>query len=876
MDLCTACRTVALFLWSLTFPCRSELTPPAGEAGVDHAGIIRGWNDEALARGEKLYRLVCITCHGTPDAPGSLPNSRAFWKETFRNGSDPYSLFQTITNGLGQMPPWPMLTPQQRYDVIHFVREKFVRTANPKAYHATTPEYLAGLPRPKGEFQESAEMKEFARGPLYLRMHFGPVLFWTLEAAPGNIAYKGIAVRLDDGPGGISKGRAWMLYDHDTMRVAAAWSGEGFVDWRGIAFDGSHGTHTAIVGRKAFVNPPGPGWAKPGTLSYEDPRILGLDNKPYGPLPREWVHFQSTHLCGNRAVITYRVHDAEVQETPSCEVAAGRLAFLRTLHVGKSSVDLEMRLAPDAVEVSLGPNSGAKLTKRDGFHLLQIPAAATPLSVTVKLWDPQPVSVAGIRSIAPGDSMDTFLRGGAARWPNRLVTAGVTGKPDNGFAVDALTLPADKDNPWHTWMRLSGFDFFADGRRAAVCTWLGDVWIVSGIDGDLSRLRWQRVASGLHQPLGLRIVDEVIHVCCRDMIARLRDLNGDGEADVIENFNSDHQVTEHFHEFAMGLQTDLEGNFYYAKSARHALPPLVPQHGTLLKVSADGSRTDIVASGFRAANGVCVNDDGTFFVTDQEGHWTPKNRINLVKPGGFYGNMWSFQHPESSGDEAMEQPLAWITNAMDRSPGELVRITPDNWGPLKGGLLNLSYGMGQIFLVMTQQAGSQMQAGVCRLPIPDFPTGVMRGRFHPGNGHLYACGMTAWASNKSGDGGFFRVRKASAPSWMPVGLNVHPDTISLTFSDALNPQSATAPKNYAVKAWDLHRSAGYGSPHVKEHPLTVAVASLSLDGKTVELNIPGLAPTRGMELRCSLRSADGIEFERVIHNTIHALPARNP
>ncbi|MDP4855483.1 MAG: hypothetical protein NWR20_05315 [Schleiferiaceae bacterium] len=43
---------------------------------------------------------------------------------------------------------------------------------------------------------------------------------------------------------------------------------------------------------------------------------------------------------------------------------------------------------------------------------------------------------------------------------------------------------------------------------------------------------------------------------CRDQIARLKDLNGDGETDFIECFNDDAQVTEHFHEFAMGLQTD--------------------------------------------------------------------------------------------------------------------------------------------------------------------------------------------------------------------------------------------------------------------------------------------------------------------------------
>src|SRR2546422_8347969 len=195
------------------------------------------------------------------------------------------------------------------------------------------------------------------------------------------------------------------------------------------------------------------------------------------------------------------------------------------------------------------------------------------------------------------------------------------------------------------------------------------------------------------------------YVTCRDQIALLRDLNGDGEIDFYENFNNDNQVTEHFHEFAMGLQTDREGNFYYAKSARHALPALVPHHGTLLKVSKDGSKTQIVATGFRAANGVCVNDDGTFFVTDQEGHWTPKNRINWVKPGGFYGNMMAYDCPASSADNDMAQPLGWITNEKDRSPGEIVRVTSDKWGPLQGSLLNLSYGMGRIFLVPHEQVG---------------------------------------------------------------------------------------------------------------------------------------------------------------------------
>ena len=311
--------------------------------------------------------------------------------------------------------------------------------------------------------------------------------------------------------------------------------------------------------------------------------------------------------------------------------------------------------------------------------------------------------------------MKPLTRGGPRRWPEILNTEANIGRDQGPFAVDVLTVP--DVNPWLCEMRLSGFDFLPDGRRAAVCTWDGDVWMVDGIDQPANGLRWQRIASGLFQPLGLKIVSGRIFVSCRDQIVCLHDYNGDGETDFYENFNSDHQVTEHFHEFAMGLQTDNEGNFYYAKAARHGLPALVPQHGTLLKVSKDGVRTEIIATGFRAPNGVCLNRDGTFFLSDQEGFWTPKNRINWVKRGGFYGNMWGYHDVTDASDLAMEPPVCWITNAMDRSPAELLWVESTNlaWNPLVGSLLCLSYGNGKIFLVPHEIAGDKMQGGVCAL-----------------------------------------------------------------------------------------------------------------------------------------------------------------
>ena len=59
------------------------------------------------------------------------------------------------------------------------------------------------------------------------------------------------------------------------MRVVAAWTGKGYIDWRGIAFDQSHGSHASLVGDKVFENPVGPGIANPQNGNFKDPRFLG-------------------------------------------------------------------------------------------------------------------------------------------------------------------------------------------------------------------------------------------------------------------------------------------------------------------------------------------------------------------------------------------------------------------------------------------------------------------------------------------------------------------------------------------------------------------------------------------------------------------------
>lgn len=839
-------------------PAQTTYSLPEYEKEIDHAGLIRKLDARAFQRGEAIYTRVCANCHGTLTQPGSLPTSPKFATHAFKNGSDPHGLYRTLTHGYNQMAPQTWMVPRQKYDVIHYLREAYLKPHNPSQYSRIDDAYLAGLPKGTTVGPAPASVEP------WMAMDYGPSLTNTYEVGAGNIAYKGIAVRLDAGSGGVSRGKSWAVFDHDTMRIAAAWTGTGFIDWKGIHFNGQHQVHPKLIGERHVENPVGPGWANPETGSFADPRPLGRDKKPYGPLPQKWAQFKGTYAYGDQTVIAYTVGDANVLELEGSEGTA----FTRTLEVGKSSRDLFARIAPAGASVAAVGDSRVSVMVKDGFQMLTIPAAATPTRVKVLVAKGNADLAALAKATPAPKPLKPLTEGGPKRWPEAMTTTVAPGKNGGPFAVDTFELPVR--NPWNALLRPTGFDFLNDGKALAVCTWDGDVWRVDGIDKPEGGLSWRRIASGLFQPLGLKVRDGSIFVCCRDQIAKLHDLNADGEIDFVECFNNDHQVTEHFHEFAMGLQADADGNFYYAKSGRHALPALVPHHGTLLKVSKDGKTTEILATGFRAANGVCLNPDGTFFVTDQEGFWTPKNRINKVETGGFYGNLFGYTDIADTADSAMKQPLCWITNEFDRSPAELIWVPAKTWGPLAGSLLNTSYGMGQIFVVPHETVNGQAQGGMCALPLPTFPTGVMRPRFHPTDGHLYACGMFAWAGNVTAPGGFYRVRYTGRPVDLPIGLKAKAGGVELTLTDSLDPEAVNA-KNFAVKVWGLKRSPNYGSKHIDEKSLTVAKATASADGKTVWLEVPDLAPTWCMEIRYRLTGTDGRTVTGTIHNSIHAL-----
>lgn len=439
--------------------------------------------------------------------------------------------------------------------------------------------------------------------------------------------------------------------------------------------------------------------------------------------------------------------------------------------------------------------------------------------------------------------------GGQPQWPQVLETRGTLGTT-RPFAVDTLTLP--HDNPWNALLYCGGHDFLPDGS-VVVCTMQGDVWRCTGVDTTLERLQWRRIAAGLHQPLGLLVVDGTIHVLGRDQITRLHDLNGDGEIDRYECFSRAYATSPGGHDFVMGLEHDAEGRFLTASSNQG-----------LLRIAADGLSVEVLATGLRNPDGIGITPSGLVTAASSEGDWVPASMIAAVPPthrGGplhfGYGGLRDQQPPAL--------PLAYLPRGEDNSAGGQAWIPEGAMGPLGGHLVHLSFGAGTAFLVLEDEVGGQVQGAIVPLPV-SFRSGSHRGRFHPADGQLYISGMNGWGSYTPEPGCLERVRftePADTAVQMPVGFHVHDNGVVVRFAQPVDAAVAADPARQFAQCWNYRYSGGYGSPEFStrhdgvlghDH-LPIRSCHVFDDGRSVFYEIPEIEPVNQLQL--CLETASG-------------------
>ena len=688
-------------------------------------------------------------------------------------------------------------------------------------------------------------------------------------------ALKGLSLNLGNG--------AAVCFDTERLRMAIGWRG-GFLKLP-TGREGLEGV-ASPVGEVAFKSDVLPGWADAnGKFVEPKPPVKdGREIVSFGPLPKDWAKWRGHYVHGKQVILSYTVGKAGVLELPGFDAASG--AFTRTFHFEGAAPAQKLLLATAETKLKATCSlAGSKLeTSPEGWLVLNLPALKAGTTFAVAL------SPSGTEAKPATANLPALTKGGAAQWNPVIETAGVLGKNEGAYTVDTLTLPDGKANPWNSWIRTSGFDFFADATKAAICSVSGDVWLVSGIDDKLDKLKWKRFATGLFQPLGLKIVDEKVYVLGRDQITRLHDLNNDGEADFYENFNNDIAISSHYHEFNLGLETDRAGNFYFNKGGN--LGPFKHQHhGVVAKVSKDGSKLEAWANGLRAPNGIGMGPNDEVTSSDNEGNWVPSSRVNFMKAGGFYGHVHTAHTSTPPTD--YDKPLFWLPHQVDNSSGGQVWVTSDKWGPFRGDMLHMSYGSCSLFKVMKEEVGGQVQGGVVRFPL-NFESGIMRARFSPRDGQLYATGLRVWQSSGAKTGAFHRVRYTGKPVAMPKELHVQPTGIEITFTSALDAKSAADDGNWAIDQWNYKWTANYGSQmySVAEpdkaigsnkianskfggEDLVVKKATVRPDGKTVFLEVEGgVKPVMQMRIRMNINAADGTPINQTIYNTVNKVAGK--
>ena len=759
-----------------------------------------------------------------------------------------------------------------------------------------------GTPFASTRFDDSTKRAEEP----WVHMDYGPVISASssvgepedprADKVPGeNVSYKSHAIMLaDDRTAGV-------IFDTELLRMAAGWNGGQYV-LTGTVYDWKHGPHPYVDGETVFETPVAPGWARDG--SFSDPREEG-----FGPLPSDWAKYKGRYVFGDKVVLHYSVGDTNILEMSSLHADWGVELLARTIEVGPTREPLLLAVAASpgdqarqlslkklntsqgpAVEhlVHLGSEDGTAVgvtglskkarwdTSTLGEIRLRIPKSSEVQRMTLyfsRTGSDRLGAFAGALGNAPRpERLEPYTRGGSAMYRQTVTTEGRLGDESGPWAVDELTLPFD--NPWHSWFRPTDFAFFNDDR-AAVATWSGDVWIVDGIDEDLGELTWRRFATGFHMPQGLEVVDGTVYVLDRDQITRLHDLNRDGEADYYENFNNDFHVTHHFHEFTFDLDRDDEGNFYFAKAARHALPAMVKHHGVIFKLDPEGKKLEVVCRGFRVPNGVAVGPNGEITTSDQEGHWIPSTRVNLCSPGSFHGYMWGGGVDPDRKD--YDDPITWLPISVDNSGAGQAWINTDRWGPFQGHLVHSSFGRGKIFLILMEQSEGKVQGGAVELPV-DFDTGLMRPDFRKSDGNLYLAGLYGWGTKRKAVGGLYRVRYTGKPVVVPSELHVSKQGIDVSFLHELDRASAEDPANYHVRRWNYKWLSRYGSDRWKldgepgVETMQVRGARLLPDGKTVRIEVDDLRRVMQMMTAISIRTASGERIETEISHSINFLP----
>lgn len=444
------------------------------------------------------------------------------------------------------------------------------------------------------------------------------------------------------------------------------------------------------------------------------------------------------------------------------------------------------------------------------------------------------------------------------------------------WTVDYLTPPEG------AVLEVGGMGFMDDGDMV-VSTRRGQVWRIDNPQAvNPNDATFTLICEGLHEGLGLAVIDDEIYIMQRSEVSKLLDLDDDQLIDEVQTITQDFGMSGNYHEFGFGLPVDQEGNMYFSLNVGFWDPQWwhgksrAPYRGWVFRLSPEGSVTPL-AGGLRSPAGLGLLEDGTLIVTDNQGDWMAVCPIYAIKEGAFYGHpaslRWYEDQPDIEPSDIQppppevvnrEHPILWIPYKWSRSTGNIIEDTTN--GPFQGQYLIAELTNGQILRATFEEIDGVLQ-GACWLAHQRVGS-AYHIEYGP-DGTLYA-GMTnrGWGGLAPGSG----IARIKYDGVLPLEMktaHLVEDGFEFTFTKPL----AKAPEIHGEK-YDYNYWWEYGSPKQNVEDLQIGNVVLSDDGYFAKVTIHNLESGKCVMLKlANTTSADGTPL---LHNevsyTINKMP----
>jgi glucose/arabinose dehydrogenase/mono/diheme cytochrome c family protein len=675
----------------------------------------------------------------------------------------------------------------------------------------------------------------------------------------------------------------WAGFDTDLLRISAVWSGTG-VTPASMAQTSYHnagerapigqGRLPAIAGTAWVATGLYPGWQLGTAVSRVDPRPAPPDPGEIGrgPLARDYGHFSAVRMTTEGVVLEYAVNGTSIEERVVARPQGAGVVVERQFRVGRRTSLLTLVVGhrpPNAAPVHTvvaGSNLVALDREPDGLMLVRVRSGQDPIAFTVAMSPDGPPTVPG--TFAPAQAAQ-------ARWPQTVTTRGALATSKEAYVVDRVAIP--DVNPWRRNVRFADIAFPATGR-AALVTFDGDVWMATGLDGNLDNITWRRFTSGLHEPLGIASRAGALFVFDRNGIWRLEDTDNNGEADRHVLVANVFAQTAETREFAMSMRIAPDGAFIIAKGGQVGATR-GRHNGSVLRVSPDGSSSSVLGWGLRQPFASVDPTTGMVVASDQQGNYVPSTPLHIVRDGQYYGFLPDAQ-PKEQYPAPVAEPLAWIPHAISASAAGQVWLAGARMGPLNDALIYINYYRPGLLLASLDRRSMQ-RAAITSLT-NELTFAPLAGAVNPADGQLYVTGFRIWGTDAGELSGLARYRYTNAASTLPRDVVATDRGVLVRFDVPIDRAAATNPANYSAERWNYQRTSAYGSPHFKldgmrgQDALTPSSAYLTPDGRGLFVGIPGMSPSMQMRIGWSLTTNAGQRVDGNVYLTPTQLTPFNP